>query len=73
VLDDGTVHCHGLPNYSFPSAVDMAKSVIDAARLAHYETDDLGQGGCDGDADEGHDHHAGHAAPPGATHGGDHR
>ena len=24
VSDDGTVHCHGLPNYSFASAVDMA-------------------------------------------------
>ena len=30
VMDDGSVHCHDFPNYSFPSAVDMAKKIIDA-------------------------------------------
>lgn len=30
VMDDGTVHCHDFPNYSFPSAVDMAKKILDA-------------------------------------------
>ncbi len=29
VLDDGTVHCHEFPNYSFSSAIDMARKVID--------------------------------------------
>jgi len=42
VMDDGTVHCHGLPNYSFPSAVDLARSIIDAALLARVDCDELG-------------------------------
>lgn len=29
VLDDGTVHCHDFPNYSFPSAIDMTRKVVD--------------------------------------------
>ena len=29
VLDDGSVRCHGLPNYSFGSAVDLAHQLID--------------------------------------------
>lgn len=44
VMDDGTVHCHGLPNYSFPSAIDLAKSIIDAAGLAHIDVDEIGGG-----------------------------
>lgn len=66
VMDDGTVHCHGLPNYSFPSAIDLAKSIIDAAGLAHYETDELGP-----DSDSGHhgSHDHGSHTP---AHGGDH-
>lgn len=30
VLDDGTVHCHDFPNYSFPSALDMVRKVVDS-------------------------------------------
>ena len=30
VQDNGTVHCHGLPNYSFLSMVDMVRQVIDS-------------------------------------------
>lgn len=30
VLDDGTVHCHDFPNYSFTSALDMVRKMIDA-------------------------------------------
>lgn len=30
VDDLGRVHYHGLPNYNFPSAIDMVKSIIDA-------------------------------------------
>jgi len=41
-LDDGTVHCHGLPNYSFPSAIDLAKSIIDAAALVSIPADQIG-------------------------------
>lgn len=33
VMNDGTVHCHGLPNYSFPSAIDMARALIDASDI----------------------------------------
>ena len=29
VLDDGRVHYHGLPNYSFSSALDLARKTID--------------------------------------------
>ena len=29
VMPDGTVRCHGLPNYSFTSAVDLARKLID--------------------------------------------
>lgn len=31
VLDDGSVHCHDFPNYSFRSAMDMAKKIVDSA------------------------------------------
>lgn len=34
VDDDGTVHYHGLPQYSVASAVDLLKGVIDAAYAA---------------------------------------
>lgn len=44
VMHDGSVHCHGLPNYSFPSAIDLAKSIIDAARLASFTLDQIGAG-----------------------------
>ena len=29
VLEDGRVHYHGLPNYSFGSAIDLARQTID--------------------------------------------
>jgi tyrosinase len=29
VLDDGTVHCHAFPNYSFRSAMDLARKIVD--------------------------------------------
>ena len=31
VLNDGTVHCHAFPNYSFPSAMDLARKIVDAS------------------------------------------
>ena len=31
VNDDGSVHCHGLPQYSFASTLDMARAIIDAS------------------------------------------
>ena len=42
VLDDGAVHCHGLPNYSFPSALDLTRALIDAAPLADVSKDEIG-------------------------------
>lgn len=30
VADDGSVHCHGIPNYSTGSALDLARALIDA-------------------------------------------
>ncbi|WP_415919289.1 hypothetical protein [Tateyamaria sp. SN6-1] len=54
VMDDGTVHCHGLPNYAFKSALEMAKSIVDAERLIRYAHDDLGS---DPDADDTHGGH----------------
>lgn len=59
VMDDGRVHCHGLPNYSFPSALDLARSIIDAARLAPMERDELGGSEEYGDDTGGKDHEKG--------------
>lgn len=42
VTDDGKVHYHGLPNYAFSSALDMAKAIIDAARQIPIIDDELG-------------------------------
>lgn len=42
VLDDGTVHCHGLPQYSFLSAMDMARKIIDASDV-ELPDDELGE------------------------------
>ena len=33
VTNDGMVQYHGLPNYSFRSAIDLAKAIIDAQQL----------------------------------------
>lgn len=30
-LADGTVHCHAFPNYSFASALDLARKIVDFA------------------------------------------
>jgi len=43
VMDDGTVHCHGVPNYSFGSAIEMVRSIIDASRLSYVDRDELNQ------------------------------
>jgi len=51
VLNDGTVHCHAFPNYSFPSAMDLAKKIVDASSI-EMPVDELG--------DKGSDHKGGH-------------
>ncbi len=43
VLDDGTVHYHGLPQYSFASAMDMARKIIETSDV-ELPDDDLGRG-----------------------------
>lgn len=67
VMDDGTIHCHGLPNYSFPSAIDLVKSVIDASRLVSREIDEIGKSVSDSDG-QPVDHHD----SDDTTHGGNH-
>ncbi len=62
VLDDGTVHCHAFPNYSFPSAIDMAKKIVDASGIA-MPKNELGSPSTDsGKHSSTHhgDHHGGH-------------
>lgn len=50
VLDNGSVHYHGLPNYTVPSAVDMVRLVIDHFGTEPPAEDELGGG----------HHHGGH-------------
>lgn len=42
VLDNGSVHYHGLPNYAVPSAVDLVKLVIDHFGTEPPAVDELG-------------------------------
>ena len=58
VTDEGQVQCHAMPNYTFSSAVDLVKSMIDV-----FPEDFSGAA-----PDDGHDH-AGHerGAPPRAA------
>ncbi|MDP9239131.1 MAG: hypothetical protein M3O55_00595 [Actinomycetota bacterium] len=42
VLDNGSVHYHGLPNYAVPSAVDLVKLVIDHFGTEPPGVDELG-------------------------------
>lgn len=44
VLDDGTVHCHDFPNYSFPSAMDMVRKIIDSMIEFAAPANELKQG-----------------------------
>jgi hypothetical protein len=54
VSDDGTVHYHGLPQYSAPSAVDLVKVI--AERLVEGEPPPL-IGGPQPDHDHNENHH----------------
>lgn len=53
VLDNGAVHCHGFPNYSFPSALDLARKIIDGSERIEIPENELGdqepdpEGGCE--------------------------
>lgn len=60
VTDDGNVHYHGLPNYAFASALDMAKAIIDAARHIPVIDDELGGHHHDDHGDQDGDVHGGH-------------
>ena len=62
VMDDGRVHCHGLPNYSFLSAIDLARSMIDTARYVSVPEDEIGA------VDDTHDHDG--TPPDHSNHGG---
>jgi len=43
-LEDGTVHYHGLPNYSFLSAVELARRIVDRSLIPMPE-DELNPSG----------------------------
>lgn len=43
VLDNGTVHYHGLPQYAVPSAVDLIKRIIDYFGTEPPADDELGR------------------------------
>ena len=68
VTNDGRVHYHGLPNYAFKSAIDMAKKIVDASKSVRIVEDELNgsdHGGGHGSDDDHHDHgdqgnHGGH-------------
>jgi hypothetical protein len=45
VQNDGGVRCHSLPNYVFPSAIDMAKALVDATALLGEVKDEIGGAG----------------------------
>jgi len=51
VTDDGQVQCHALPNYTFASAVDLVKSMIDIF------PEDFAGGRDPGHGHSGHDGH----------------
>lgn len=62
VSDDGTVHCHGLPNYSFASATSLVKNLIDASGLAKVQKNELFASPKKENDENGddHSHHHGH-------------
>lgn len=60
VTNDGKVHYHGLPNYAFASALEMAKAIVDAARHVPIVEDELS-------AHDPHDH-SGSSSQSGAGH-----
>lgn len=43
VLNDGSVYCHGFPNHSFPSALDLARMLVD--NIQQFPEDELNRGG----------------------------
>ena len=43
-LDDGSVHSHSFPNYSFRSAMDLARKLVDFSEMEEPE-DELGAHG----------------------------
>lgn len=62
VNDDGTVHYHGLPQYSVPSAVDLVKLIVD--RMEGGQAPPL--------IGEEHHHHGQQHDHGGGCHGGPH-
>jgi hypothetical protein len=58
VSNAGSVHTHTLPNYSFPSAVDMVRQLIDAFPQ-DFPPVDPGRPEEPEEPDGGHHHHGG--------------
>lgn len=59
VANDGTVHYHGLPNYSTNSAIDLMKQIIDSHPDYYPPVDPPDTGTRDADGHEHGDHEAG--------------
>jgi hypothetical protein len=55
VTNSGDVQIHALPNYTFPSAIDMARQLIDAFPDG-FPLDPAGDHGDHHDHDEDHEH-----------------
>jgi hypothetical protein len=75
VNDDGSLHSHALPEYSFTSAVDVVKKIVESFP-DEFPCDD-GNEGCEhppagGEGGSGHDHGAGGSAHGGHDHAHDH-
>ena len=47
VGNDGGVRCHALPNYTFSSALDLVKELIDASTGSEPDNELAGKGGGD--------------------------
>ena len=62
VTEDGQVQCHALPNYTFSSAVDLVKSMIDI-----FPEDFSGTPADGGDAHGGHAHEGEHPGTRGVA------
>jgi hypothetical protein len=64
VGNDGSVHCHSLPNYVSGSMIDVMRRMIDVYP-DDFPPSGAGGGTSGGVGAEGHGRHGGHATAPG--------
>lgn len=72
VNDDGSIHSHALPEYSFTSAVDVVKKIVEAFPDEFPCDDGSGAGGGPSAGGSGHAHGSGGSSPGGHSHGHGH-